>query len=93
MLLEIAERKLSGIFHLAGATRVSRYDFAVEIAKVFDLDENLIRKAKMEEMKWVAKRPRDSSLDVSKAKELLKEKPMSLGESLLEFSKEFSSSF
>ncbi|MFH8120385.1 MAG: dTDP-4-dehydrorhamnose reductase, partial [Candidatus Aenigmatarchaeota archaeon] len=59
------------------------------IAKTFDLDEDLIRKAKMEEMKWIAKRPRDSSLDVSKAKELLKEKPMSLGESLLEFLSSF----
>ncbi len=89
MLLEIAERKLIGIFHLAGSTRVSRFDFAVEIAKAFDLDENLIRKAKMDEMKWVAKRPRDSSLDVSKAKEMLKEKPMSLKESLLNLFKEY----
>jgi len=32
MLLEIAERELKGIFHLAGATRVSRYDFALQIA-------------------------------------------------------------
>ncbi|MEM4156334.1 MAG: sugar nucleotide-binding protein [Archaeoglobaceae archaeon] len=89
MLLEIAERKLSGIFHLAGAKRVSRYDFAVEIAKAFDLDEDLIRKAKMEEMKWIAKRPRDSSLDVSKAKNLLNRKPMDLKESLSMFFGEF----
>ncbi|MCS7109758.1 MAG: sugar nucleotide-binding protein [Candidatus Micrarchaeota archaeon] len=90
MLLEIAERELKGIFHLSGATRVSRFEFALEIAKAFDLDENLIKTAKMEEMKWVAKRPRDSSLDVSKAKEILKEKPYDLRKAISELKKEFS---
>ncbi|MEM4523330.1 MAG: dTDP-4-dehydrorhamnose reductase, partial [Nitrososphaeria archaeon] len=56
--------------------------------KAFDLDENLIRKAKMEEMKWVAKRPRDSSLDVSKANSLLRIKPLPLNKSLVKFLKE-----
>ncbi len=33
MLIEVAERKTTGIFHLAGATRVSRFEFAKEIAR------------------------------------------------------------
>ena len=53
MLLESAERKLKGIFHLAGATRVSRYEFAKEIAKVFGLDESLIIPAKMDDINWI----------------------------------------
>jgi dTDP-4-dehydrorhamnose reductase len=32
MLLEIVERELKGVFHLAGATRISRYGFALQIA-------------------------------------------------------------
>ena len=28
MILEIAERRLMGIYHLAGAIRISRYEFA-----------------------------------------------------------------
>jgi dTDP-4-dehydrorhamnose reductase len=32
----------------------------------------------MEEMRWDAKRPKDSSLDTSKAREYLKEKPLDL---------------
>jgi len=82
MVLECVERELKGIYHLAGATRVSRFEFAKEIAKTFGLDENLIKPAKMSDMNWIAKRPRDSSLDVSKAMKSLKEKPYDLKKAL-----------
>lgn len=88
MLLEIAERKLKGIFHLAGATRISRFEFALKVAEFFELDEKLIKPAKMEEMKWVAKRPKDSSLDVLKAQKILKNKPYTLEKSLKILKKE-----
>jgi dTDP-4-dehydrorhamnose reductase len=82
MVLEMAVRRLRGVYHLAGATRISRFDFAVELAKTFGLDEGLIIKSKMSEMKWAAKRPGDSSLDTSKAAGALNEKPLLLGEAL-----------
>ena len=78
MLLEISKRRLKGIFHTAGATRVSRYEFALQIANKFGLDKDLILPSRMEEMKWLAKRPKDSSLDTSKASRYLKEKPYDL---------------
>jgi len=82
MMLEAGERRLSGIWHMAGATRISRYDFAHEIARDFGLDPGLIIPANMSEMKWKARRPADSSLDTSKAANILEEKPLSLKESL-----------
>jgi dTDP-4-dehydrorhamnose reductase len=82
MLLEIAERGLKGVFHLAGATRISRYDFALRIADKFALDKNLIIPSRMEEMRWIAKRPKDSSLDTSKASRYLEEKPYNLDKAL-----------
>jgi dTDP-4-dehydrorhamnose reductase len=82
MLLEACERRLTGIYHMSGATRVSRYEFAVKLAKAFNLDENLIKEARMSDMGWIAKRPKDSSLDASKAKKVLKSKPMDLNEAL-----------
>jgi dTDP-4-dehydrorhamnose reductase len=82
MLLEIAKRRLTGILHTAGASRVSRYDFAVELAKVFRLDPKLIKQAKMSEMTWDAKRPKDSSLDVSRCMSLLNFKPLEISEAL-----------
>ena len=55
MLLEIAEKRIGGILHAAGATRVSRYDFALRLAEVFKLDKQLILPAEMNEMLWKAK--------------------------------------
>jgi len=82
MLLEIAERKIAGSLHTAGARRVSRHEFAVKLAEVFNLDMDLVKPAKMDEMSWKAKRPRDSSLNVSKALTLLSQKPLEPNQAL-----------
>ena len=82
MLIEISSKKIQGIFHLAGATRISRYDMAMMVAEKLGLDKNLLKSTKLEEMNWTAKRPRDSSLDISKAASLLKEKPMTIQQGL-----------
>ena len=88
MVIEIATKKINGIIHLAGATRISRYDFAVMIAEKLGLDKSLLLEAKTQEMNWKAKRPQDSSLDVTLASELLNEKPQSIEKSLDLFVKE-----
>jgi dTDP-4-dehydrorhamnose reductase len=82
MVLELAERRHKGVYHLAGATRISRYDFAVMIARTFGFDENMIIRSRMSEMTWAAKRPADSSLDISKATRCLNAKPWSIEEAL-----------
>jgi dTDP-4-dehydrorhamnose reductase len=88
MLLEIAEREVTGTLHAAGATRTSRFEFALELAKVFNLPTELVKPAKMSEIPWKAKRPKDSSLNVSKALTLIKKKPLKLSEALKIMSKE-----
>jgi len=82
MILEVAKRRLSGIYHLAGATSLNRYDFTERIAETFHLDKNLIKPAKSEDMKWKAKRPRDTSLNVEKALKKLRNKPLEITEAL-----------
>ncbi|MEM2084218.1 MAG: sugar nucleotide-binding protein, partial [Nitrososphaerota archaeon] len=82
ILLEAYERNITGIYHIAGAERVSRYEFALKLAEVFNLNKNLIIKAKMDEMDWIAKRPKDTSLDTSKANNVFKVKPINLNEAL-----------
>lgn len=91
MVLEAADRHLSGVYHLAGATRVSRYDYACQLARAFDLDSGLILPSKMCDLDWVAKRPKDSSLDTSKASEMLKNRPLSLNDSLQRLKEEIRS--
>jgi len=82
MVLEIADKRLCGVYHLAGATRISRYDFALKLAREFDLDHSLILPSRMDDLKLTAKRPMDSSLDTSKAVAELMEKPLPINESL-----------
>jgi dTDP-4-dehydrorhamnose reductase len=89
MILEILERKIGGTFHLAGATRLSRYEFAKSVAKAFDLDMNLIVPVSSGAIPWIAKRPRDSSLNVDKAQETLRNhRPMQIHEALEKMKKE-----
>ena len=71
-IAEIVEMRPLGTFHVAGE-RMNRYEFAVELAEALDLPVELIEKAGVKDMKkWIAKRPRDSSLDTSKARNILK---------------------
>lgn len=88
MLLEITQRKILGILHTAGGTRVSRYEYALKLAEVFNLNMDLIKPAKMGEMPWKAKRPKDSSLNISKASTLLHSKPLKLNHALEMMKKE-----
>jgi len=82
MILEVAERGLTGVYHLAGASRVSRYEFAKLIAEAFGFDPGLIKPVAMEGMGWIAKRPRDSSLSVRRAMGDLRTKPLGIGRAL-----------
>ncbi|NMC11173.1 MAG: sugar nucleotide-binding protein, partial [Methanothrix sp.] len=82
MVLEVADRRLCGVYNMAGATRLSRYDFAMELARAFDLDIDLLLRSRMVDMKWPARRPKDSSLDTSKAMETLAEKPLAIKEAI-----------
>jgi dTDP-4-dehydrorhamnose reductase len=88
MVLDVVEQRLAGVFHLCGASRVSRYDFALEVAKTFGLDEGLIEPVDASSFNWPAKRPADSSLDVSKAQRLLTVKPLELTSALAQLKTE-----
>jgi dTDP-4-dehydrorhamnose reductase len=69
-IAELIVQRRTGILNIAGS-RVSRYDFALKIAEATGLPKELVRPVKLLEMKWKARRPRDSSLDVGKASSYL----------------------
>jgi len=91
MIIEVATRQISGIIHLAGATRLSRYELAELVAEKLSLDKSLLKPTKTSEMSWRAKRPRDSSLDVSYVSSILNEKPQKIEQTLDSFIGEISS--
>lgn len=89
MFLEILERRITHVMHVASSSRLSRYEQAMKIAEVFDLDSALIHGCNSDSMNWLAPRPKDSSLDVGRALESLKNKPRDFEHSLRDFSLEF----
>ena len=82
MLIEISERRITGIIHAAGASKISRYQMASMISDKLNLDGTLLKQISINKMKWVARRPKDSSLDVSRASSILNEKPQKIDQSL-----------
>jgi dTDP-4-dehydrorhamnose reductase len=90
MIKEIVDRRIKGIIHISGASRLSRYEQALEVAKLLGLDRAFILKGGMDEMMMKANRPRDSSLNTSKASKILRFKPETFGRGLEQFVKELS---
>jgi len=70
-IAEIIELRPMGVLHVAGE-RMNRYEFACRVAEIMGLSKELIKEARMEDLRWRARRPRDSSLDISKAKSILR---------------------
>jgi dTDP-4-dehydrorhamnose reductase len=61
----------SGIFHVVGDERLSKYEFALKLATRFNLPAELISRQKLRDVHLLAPRPHDMSLDNSKARALL----------------------
>jgi dTDP-4-dehydrorhamnose reductase len=89
MAIEAIQKDLQGVYHACGSERIGRYEFARQIARAFDLNQNLIRPIKMEQLTtWIAKRPRDSSLNTDKIRSQLEAKPLNITEGLDRMKKE-----
>lgn len=68
-IIELSENRRTGIINVA-SERASRYEFARKIASRFDLNQSLIHK--VSEIKGsIARRPKDSSLNIELAKGVL----------------------
>jgi len=71
----LLEKSASGIFNLVGDERFSKYQFGILLAKAFGLPAELIRRGRISDLKMLAKRPPDMSLNNSKARRILGEGP------------------
>jgi dTDP-4-dehydrorhamnose reductase len=57
---------LEGIYHAGGPEAVSRLEFGQAACEAFGLDEGLLEPISMNEFEYVADRPLDSTLNISK---------------------------
>ena len=65
--VELAERGLLGLWHVAGPETIDRYAFALLICREFGLDSSKLTPIKTAELKQKAGRPLDGGLHVAKA--------------------------
>ncbi|MGB9965891.1 dTDP-4-dehydrorhamnose reductase [Halobacterium hubeiense] len=61
--VDVAERGLVGLYHAAGPTSLSRYEFTRHLADVYGYDKSLVNPISTEEFGQEAPRPADGSLD------------------------------
>jgi len=69
-IMAAVSKGITGVLNIAGTTRVSRAKWAREIAKMFRLDSKLVLDSWYVPEEGKAARPREASLDLSKAKSL-----------------------
>jgi len=67
----LAERGTSGLVHVAGSESLSRYDFALEVCRVFGLDEGRLIACTTSDLGPKATRPLKAGLNCDKLKRLL----------------------
>ncbi len=66
ILLSMLEKDLHGLYHVLGAEPMSKYQFGVEVARRFGLDENLIAAQSVESSSLTAKRSHNLRLSTHK---------------------------
>lgn len=70
-ILEMVQEDISGIYHVAGSEYLSRYEFALKVAKKFNFDANNILPTKTESLKHKAKRPYRGGLKIDKVQKVI----------------------
>jgi len=66
LLLEMLEKKLTGLYHVVGAQAMNKYQFGVEIARRFGLKDNLITPKSVEASELTVKRSHNLWLSTHK---------------------------
>lgn len=70
-------------FNIAGGECIDRFQFALKITKVFDIDQQLIESVNSSYFPTIAPRPKNTCFNTQKMTRLLKNQPWSLEEGLI----------
>ncbi|CAN5555883.1 dTDP-4-dehydrorhamnose reductase [soil metagenome] len=81
-ILLIADKKVTGLFHISGKDFLSPYDMAMATAEYLHLDASLIEKVDASVFTQPAKRPATTGFVIEKAKKELGYEPLSFREGL-----------
>ena len=83
-LFNIYDNKIQGILNVSGSQSCSKFEFARNIADIFHFNKNLIKPVNIDEIKLIARRGKNLSLNTQKAQSLLETKLFNVKEGLHE---------
>jgi dTDP-4-dehydrorhamnose reductase len=69
VLLQMLDRRLSGLYHVTGSEKISKYEFGRRVATTFDLDPGKVVPSRASDARLKARRPLDISLDTQKIRQ------------------------
>jgi dTDP-4-dehydrorhamnose reductase len=87
-IIRLVEYPENGIFHTAGRSCVSRYEFALKIADTFGFSSSLVQPTESGDFKQLAKRPKNSCLNVDKAERELGVRALTVEEGIRSMKRE-----
>jgi dTDP-4-dehydrorhamnose reductase len=88
-IYELTKQQRRGLYHIAGADILSRYDFAVKLSDAFGFDSQLITPIKTADLNQLAPRPLQSGLITLKAQSELGMNFLTADQSLKIFKQQF----
>jgi dTDP-4-dehydrorhamnose reductase len=62
VIIRMAQRAVTGVFHVGSANKVSRLEFSKQVAEVFALSDSNIHPGPFRQIDGLARRPQDTSL-------------------------------
>lgn len=80
--IELVNKNKNGIYNVAGPDLCSRYEFALKIAHIFGLNEELIKPVSTDEFNAPAERPLRAGLKIDKIRAELEIEPSGIEETL-----------
>ena len=85
---QLIDLNAKGIFNVTSCERLSKYEFGMKIAHIFNLNTRLITRSQIEKKTNLVKRPKDMSLSNTKLCQTIKKLPISLVEQIVKLKEE-----
>jgi dTDP-4-dehydrorhamnose reductase len=89
IIVEISQSSFVGILHLSSNKLISKYEFIMKVADIFNFDKKLIKKGTLKDMNFIALRPKNTTLYNKKAEKIIKTKIQTINESLIRIKNDF----
>lgn len=88
----VTSNNVIGILNIGSKEYISKYEFLVKLAKVFNISKNLIIPKSIDDINFSALRPRNTTLKLNKLQDILKEIP-SIDEGIKELRNDYDELF